>query len=206
MTRTALPLAALALLGTSPLLAAGIKTLSNQTQNLLSKEVARLGRDYSTSNGALHGALEGLGEIRSISDKAQIRETIGKVEDARQLQKRTDGDMEALTGFVSRNREKLRNEGLERLLPLAELRERRYADYHVALQAYLDAFKGMLEYMGDHYEAITAGREQERKEYETRYGRYVSTLETYNGQLAQFQEFMQGYLEKFPELREYLKK
>src|SRR6266702_7324655 len=131
----------LALLPAVPLHAAEIKSLDNLERNLYASEIRERSLRRIESFDALQTALDLLNTDQEVSSMIQINTAFAQVERSQELLRRASDDLKALAGYLTTKISELKDEELDKLLPLAELQGKTYKLYEEAVRTYLDAYR-----------------------------------------------------------------
>ena len=196
----------LGLITVSPLMGAELKTIDDLAKNLYAGEIRERSSGFAESFAALQAALETLNEGEEISSAAQITRLSGQIAICQQLQRREGEALKSLAGYISDNGKKIAAEGLEQLLPLAELHDKTWNSYDTALTEYLAAYKMLLEYARDNMPALRTGKQMEREQYDRLYNAYVAAVDRQSQVYAEWLGFKEYFSRQYPELKIYMTK
>lgn len=185
-----------------PVFAAEMKPLDNLQGYLISREITDLCNKSAESTERLDGVLRSLGRIQELTSSRTIDSALREVLNAQALKQQAETDLKALTSYVARNRKTLENEGLEDLIPLAELDDRTFSRHGKALDSYLASFRTLLEFLrqGSGDSPSTEKDRQERQE--ELFNAYVEALTLYNERSEERARYMYKYLSEHPQLRD----
>jgi hypothetical protein len=196
----------LTLLPAVPLHAAEIKSLDNLERNLYANEIRERSLRRAESFDALQIALDLLNTDQEVSSMIQINTAFAQVERSQELLRRASEDLKALAGYLTTKISELKDEELDKLLPLAELQGKTYKLYEESVRAYLDAYRALLDYSRSNAPALQVGRKTEWNQYETLYNSYVSAVEMQGKAANEWMKFMNDFVRKHPGLASYLQK
>lgn len=185
-----------------PAFAAEMKPLDNLQGYLISREITDLCTKSAESTERLDGLLRSLGRIQELTSSRAIDSALREVLNAQHSKQQAEADIKALTGYAARNRKTLENEGLEDLIPLAELDDRTFSRHGKALDSYLASFRTLLEFLrqGSNDNAATEKDRQERQE--ELFNTYVEALTLYNERSEERARYLEIFLSEHPRLRD----
>ncbi|MBI1922181.1 MAG: hypothetical protein HYS23_13995 [Geobacter sp.] len=185
-----------------PVYAAEMKPLDNLQGYLISREITDLCSKSAEASERLEGVLRSLGRIQELTSSRAVESALREVLNAQALKQQTEADLKALAGYVDRNRKALEKEGLEDLIPLAELDDRTFSRHAKALDSYLASFRTLLEFLR-HGSDDTPATEKDRQErQEELFNAYVEALTLYNDRSEERAQYLGKFLREHPQLRD----
>jgi hypothetical protein len=151
-------------------------------------------------------ALNSLDKIRDIDTVSKINDAIDMVERIQLLFYQANQDSDTLSNFINQNKMQLQKEGLTVFIDMEGLINETYFSHREALREYLNAYKEMLEYSRDKFEAIKRGRQPESNTYDPLYLKYRTALEVQNEAYLKHMKYVEQYLKEHPDLVEFINK
>jgi hypothetical protein len=185
--------------------AGNVAYLDNLQDSLFTREIKERSDNYAASSTALYAALDELNTERELASVIQIRRELLLVERLDMLAQKADADFELFVGYVANNREQMKAEGLARLLPLAELKDKTYGGFNGSLKVFLAAYREMLEFMRDNYRPLSFSRTPETAKYNELFTRYETASSKHNDSHNEWLHFVSDFRHANPEIRDYLK-
>lgn len=185
-----------------PVLAAEMKTLDNLQGYLHSREIADQCQQVAESGERLEGVLRSLGRIQELTNAKAMDSALREVLNAQRLKQQAETDLKTLAGYVARNRKGLEDEGLEDLIPLAELDDRTFSRHGKALESYLSSFRALLEFLRQGSDGSAAAEKARQERQEELFNTYVGALTLYNERSEERARYLDRFLQDHPRLRE----
>jgi hypothetical protein len=192
------------LAATSPLPAAGVKSLDRIETNLLSREVKERSRNFVASSAALEQLLDEFSHFVRLSDRSELRAAIRALEQIEGLHRRLQADAGALSDYLAQNRKRIRQEGLGQLLALQDLTDKGFRHFDEAFVDYLAARSELLHWSEEHFLEITAGDEAARRRYDKLYKRCEKSMDKEYDRYLERIQFVNAFLQDHPELADYV--
>lgn len=193
------------LLSTATIVCAGtIKSLDRMEKNLISREVRERTRAFVGASTALEAQLDEFSHFVNLADNAQVRGALRDLQQIEELLKEFEVNGAALGEYLVDNSRRLRQEGLGHLLPLRDLTEKSFARFDEALRDYLAARKELLSWTEENYRELSSGKSEARKRFDDLFARCEKKMEIeYDHYLDRIQ-FVTAFVQKHPELSDYL--
>lgn len=191
--------------GTAVTACAGmIKSLDRIEKNLISREVKERSRKFISATAALEEQLDEFGHFVNLTDRSQIRGALRDLQQVEELQKEFEAKGVSLGEYLVENTRRLRQEGLDYLLPLRELTGKNFVRFNEALRDYFMARKELLSWTDDNYSELSSGRTEPKKHFDELFARCEKGMEKEYDRYLDRIQFVNAFVQNHPELSDYL--
>ncbi|HEY6838431.1 MAG TPA: hypothetical protein VI389_06790 [Geobacteraceae bacterium] len=193
------------LLGSAITARAGmIKSLDKIERNLVSREMKDRSRNFISASAALEAQLDDFGHFVNLTDRSQVRGALRELQQIEELQKEYEANGQALAEYLAENARRLRQEGLEYLLPLSELTAKNFARFNEALRDYFLARKELLTWTDDNFSELSSGKMEAKKHFDELFARCEKRMEREYDRYLDRIQFVNSFAQNHPELSDYL--
>lgn len=180
--------------------------VSSSTSSGLKGQVQKLSNKSELSATNFQKALNSLNEIRDLDTIPKINEAIRTVERAQLLFYQGNQDSDNFFNFINENKTQLEKDFLHMFGVIEGLRNETYFSSQKALEDYLNAYKTMLEYSRNNFEAIIQGKKPQRDIFNQLYLKYRNAFNVQNEASLRHGKFIDQYSSEHPDFAEFISK